>query len=113
MGGSAHKPNTPGGGSVAGGGGSGEKQDDAGGKTNGAHRDGKGSDSNKGGTPTTGGQPVSNTAPGSDSGDSSPLGPILVGIAILAGGSIAYLMYRRRREAEGDSADSSPSPEAS
>lgn len=65
------------------------------------------------------GQGESSAEPGSDSGSSSPLGPILVGIAILAGCSIAYLMYRRRRAAESDSPDSSdspgssPSPEAS
>lgn len=61
----------------------------------------------------------SGAEPGSDSGDSSPLGPILVGIAILAGCSIAYLMHRRRRAGDSDSPDSadspgsSPSPEAS
>jgi cobalamin biosynthesis Mg chelatase CobN len=55
----------------------------------------------------------SSAEPGSDGGNSSPLGPILVGVAILAGCSIAYVMYRRRRAAESDSSDSSPSPEAS
>jgi hypothetical protein len=66
----------------------------------------------KAASPST--KPVPSSAePGSDSGSSSPLGPILVGIAILAGCSIAYLMYRRRRAAESDSPESSPSPEAS
>lgn len=42
---------------------------------------------------------LSGTAPGSDSGGSSPLVPILIAIVLLAGGSVAYLMIKRRRGA--------------
>jgi cobalamin biosynthesis Mg chelatase CobN len=44
--------------------------------------------------------------PGSDSGGSSPLVPILIAIVLLAGGSIAYVMIKRRRAAAGDAPDS-------
>jgi len=53
-------------------------------------------------------------APGTDSGGSSPLVPILIAILLLAGGSVAYVMYKRRRAAPGDPSDPSStiSPEA-
>lgn len=63
---------------------------------------------------------ASTAEPGSDSGGSSPLVPILIAIVLLAGGSIAYVMIKRRRAA-GDasdpggpsgSSDSSATPEA-
>lgn len=52
-------------------------------------------------------------APGTDSGGSSPLVPILIAIVVLAGGSVAYVMYKRRR-ASADPSDpsSTVSPEA-
>lgn len=51
------------------------------------------------------GKNVGSTAePGSDSGGSSPLVPILIAIVVLAGGSIAYVMIKRRRAA-GDASD--------
>ena len=46
-------------------------------------------------------------APGSDSGGSSPLVPILIAIVLLAGGSVAYVMIKRRRAGGADG--SSPS----
>ena len=46
-----------------------------------------------------GGQSLSGAEPGSDSGGSSPLVPILIAIVLLAGGSVAYLMIKRRRDA--------------
>jgi hypothetical protein len=65
-----------------------------------------------------GSKPTNSTAPGSDGG-SSPLIPILIAIVILAGGSVAYVMIKRRRSggepgsSEPGSPDSSVSPEAS
>jgi cobalamin biosynthesis Mg chelatase CobN len=88
-------------------------------QASGGNKDGnakQGAQSKGGGNPAN---PAGSTEPGSDGGDSSPLGPILVGIAILAGCSIAYLMYRRSQVGgdsdspdSADSSGSSPSPEA-
>jgi cobalamin biosynthesis Mg chelatase CobN len=72
----------------------------------------------KGGNETqdAAGSPISSTAPGSDSGGSSPLIPILIAIVLLAGGSVAYVMIKRRRDGgepgsdEPGAADSSGSP---
>jgi len=52
-------------------------------------------------------------APGTDDGGSSPLIPIRIAIVVLAGGSGAYVMYKRRR-ASADPSDpsSTVSPEA-
>jgi hypothetical protein len=55
------------------------------------------------------GKPVS-AAPGSDGGGSSPLVPILIAILVLAAGSVAYVMIKRRRGDDPGSADSSGSP---
>ena len=63
---------------------------------------------------------ASTAEPGTDSGGSSPLVPILIAIVVLAGGSIAYVMIKRRRaagdgpdsSAPADSTDSSATPEA-
>jgi hypothetical protein len=91
------------------GGGSGGGGDNA---QQGSHaKDGKATKATNGTSPPA--KLVGSPEPGSDGGDSSPLGPILVGIAILAGCSIAYVMYRRRRAGNPDSPGSPPSPEAS
>jgi hypothetical protein len=48
--------------------------------------------------------------PGTNSGGSSPLVPILIAIVLLAGGSIAYVLMKRRRQRKSpDSPDSSGS----
>ena len=44
-------------------------------------------------------QSLTGAEPGSDSGSSSPLVPILIAIVLLAGGSVAYLVIKRRRDA--------------
>jgi len=51
--------------------------------------------------------------PGSDSGGSSPLVPILIAILVLAGGSIAYVMIKRRRAGDSGPTDSSDSSDSS
>jgi hypothetical protein len=85
-----------------------------GGGSGGGGNAGQGSQAKDGNPKHVSTKPVDNSVePGSDDGDSSPLGPILVGIAILAGCSIAYVMHRRRRAGDSDSPGSSPSPEAS
>jgi cobalamin biosynthesis Mg chelatase CobN len=83
----------------------------------------QGSQGQAGGGSAEKAKPVSSTEPGSSGGGSSSLVWILIAIALLAAGSIAYLAIRRRR-GEGDgtdaagppdspgSADSSVSPEA-
>lgn len=58
------------------------------------------------------GVPISGSAPGTDDGG-SPLVPILILIAVLAAGSIAYLVAKRRRAGEAGPADSPASPKAS
>lgn len=55
----------------------------------------------------------SSPEPGSSDGGSSPLVPILIAIVLLAGGSIGYvLMKRRRQQKTPGSSDSSDSPDA-
>lgn len=83
---------------------------------NGQGNQGNGQEGGIGGT-----NAASTAEPGSDSGGSSPLVPILIAILVLAGGSIAYVMIKRRRAAAADvsgpgapsgSSDSSATPEA-
>jgi len=106
--------NSPAGDSTAGGG---KSTEGAKSQNSQAGGGGKGDNAKQGGQPkgsNNSANPAGSAAPGSDGGDSSPLGPILVGIAILAGCSIAYVMYRRRQAGgDSDSPGSSPSPEAS
>jgi cobalamin biosynthesis Mg chelatase CobN len=59
-----------------------------------------------------GGQSAGTPASQSNGGSSSPLVPILVGIAILAAISVGVVMYRQRRQRRGPTA-SAPSPKAS
>jgi hypothetical protein len=56
------------------------------------------------------GKQAGSTEPGSDGGGSSPLVPILIAILVLAGGSVAYVMIKRRRGDDPGSTDSSGSP---
>jgi cobalamin biosynthesis Mg chelatase CobN len=51
--------------------------------------------------------------PGSSGSGSSPLVPILIAIVLLAGGSIAYVMIKRRRVGDPASGDSPGSTDAS
>lgn len=59
-----------------------------------------------------GGQKVGTPASHSSDSGSSPLVPILIGIAILAAISVGAVMYRQRRQRRGPTA-SAPSPKAS
>jgi len=68
---------------------------------------GQGSPGNGQGGSAAGENAASTAEPGSDSGGSSPLVPILIAIVVLAGGSIAYVMIKRRRTAAGDATDAS------
>jgi cobalamin biosynthesis Mg chelatase CobN len=100
-GGSQSKSN----GSAGGASGSGQQGSQAGGNQNGSNQNG-----------SAGAGSASSPEPGSSGGGSSPLIPILIAIVVLAGGSIAYVMIKRRRAGDTDSpgsTDSSVSPEAS
>jgi cobalamin biosynthesis Mg chelatase CobN len=59
-----------------------------------------------------GGQKAGTPASHSSGGSSSPLVPILIGIAVLAAISVGAVMYRQRRQRRGPTA-SAPSPKAS
>ena len=95
---------TKGGGGNGGGGANGAKNGGTGGANGssakgGGGAGGQGSPGAGGTAGVGGGQSLSGAEPGSDSGGSSPLVPILIAIVLLAGGSVAYLMIKRRRDA--------------
>jgi cobalamin biosynthesis Mg chelatase CobN len=70
------------------------------GASTGVNGNGQGSSGGgSGGNSATSGEQISGAAPGTDSGGSSPLVPILIAIVLLAGGSVAFVMIRRRRAA--------------
>jgi cobalamin biosynthesis Mg chelatase CobN len=50
--------------------------------------------------------PTTSAADQSSDGDSSPLVPILIAIAVLAAASIGYFVYRQRRQTPGSSVSS-------
>jgi len=83
-----------------------------------AGQGGQGSSGQGGAGSIGGGEQASAAQPGADSGSSSPLVPILIAIALLAAGSIAFVMIRKRRAAAGKDAPGQPgssgpvSPEA-
>lgn len=108
----AGSSNTPGGKSSGGGSGSQGNSNRSGGG-NAAGQQGSQGKADKGGSNTADNTLANQTEPGSSGGGSSPLVPILIAIALLAGGSIAYVMIKRRRAGDSDSSGSSVSPEAS
>ena len=103
-------------GSAAGGGDGSKGAKSSGGGKGSSSKSGDGTQSSQGSGDIGGNQGVAGenaAAPGTDSGGSSPLVPILIAIVVLAGGSVAYVMYKRRRAAaDPNDPSSAVTPEA-